>query len=657
MSSGVLLRHLRLPYDTVRWTCVDTMAGKQHHEEIFALALLFLTVSALIAAPPGVKVWAIGEPYRIEPLSGRAFEVNPLLFPESPAGNLSETNVVWNGAARKISLRAARNEIVGFQLIIEKTAAGKLADVNISVSDFAGPEGARLGERNIDLFKEWYVNVVKRSAQNYSLGTGWYADALIPVSHWTGRLFPRSYVMPFDIPDLMNNISQRQSNHAFWIDIYVPKDRRDAPPGIYRSKVTVTSAAGSITLDLELAVWDFMLPEENHLAGNIHTDTEINTFAPELELKYYQLMRRHRLAMGVLGYAPDIEISGTEVKFDWTKYDERLAKYLDGRAFTKEFGYTGPGYGIPIEMLVLPFDVYPINVYFDSRHVGYPYGKEWKFYKPWPVAVPKSGITPEYSAIWKNAFRGFEKHIEEHPAWSRTKPIVFLLSLDESYDEASVKQMLYYGGLLKESGAKRLKFRIDGSYPMDTMDRLVKVVDIVILGVRAYVPERVRQLRSKGVEDWFYTGMGITDADPLGCRALGWVSWKYGARSWTIWELDFNSLRAWQYPETYSQRNGDVQNGQGFLVYRGETMGLDEPVASIRLKLLRRGSQDYEYLRLLAQQPGGAKLATDIVNSIIHEPMGKEGAWGSPGMWNHNAEDWERARYRIGDLIEKLQRQ
>ena len=51
-------------------------------------------------------------------------------------------------------------------------------------------------------------------------------------------------------------------------------------------------------------------------------------------------------------------------------------------------------------------------------------------------------------------------------------------------------------------------------------------------------------------EDWFYTGMDKTDGDPLCCRALGWVSWKYQARSWTIWEFDFNSLRAWMYPET-----------------------------------------------------------------------------------------------------------
>ena len=616
---------------------------------LFVLALL----PHAFAASPGIKVWALGDAYRVDPLSGAVFEQNDLLFGDAPSGDLSASNIVWNGAAKTVSLRAARNETVAFQLVIEKTGDETLSDIQVSLSDLTGPGGVRLGDRNIDLYKEWYVNVTKRSAENYSLGTGWYADALIPISHWSGRLFPRSYVMPFDIPDLMNNISLKQRNHAIWFDIYVPRERAQAPPGTYQAQLSVKSSAGTVSLKLQLQVWDFMLPEVNHLAGNIHTDTEINTFTPELELKYYQLMRRHRLAMGVLGYAPDIEVRGSEVKYDWKSYDRRLSKYLDGRAFTKEFGYDGPGYGIPIELLVLPFDAWPVNSYYDSQHVGYPYGKEWKFYRPWPVAVPKGGVTPEYGEVWKSAFRGFERHFDDHPEWNRTKPIVFLLSLDESYDDASVRQMLYYGSLLKDSGAKRLKFRVDGSYPMDTMDRLTDVVDIAILGVRSYVPERVKQLRNKGVEDWFYTGMGLIDGDPLGGRALGWVSYKYGARSWTIWELDFNSLRAWQYPRTFDDDAGGVQNGQGMLVYRGETMGLDEPVASMRLKMLRRGSQDYEYFRLLGERAqGGAGLAAEIVNSVIHEPMGKQG-WGAPTMWSHDAEQWERARYRAGDAIER----
>lgn len=616
-----------------------------------AAGVLVLLAAAALHGAPSIRVWAIGDGVRVDPLSGKAFEDNRLVFPDALTGNYRDANQIWNGATHRITLHAARNEIVAFQIVVERTGDDPLTGVSASMGAISGPGGKHIPSENVELFKEWYVNVSKRSAQDYSLGTGWYPDALIPV-RGRGKLFPRSFILPFDIPDQLNNIGPHQRNQTLWFDVYVPRDREQTPPGEYRSTIRITSSAGDARLDVLLKIWDFALPDENHLGGDIHTDTEIHTFDPELELRYYQLIRRHRLVMGELGYAPDMRIEGTDVKIDWRKYDERLAKYLDGRAFTREFGYNGPGYGVPVELLVLPFDVYPVNVYYNSRHVGWPYGKEWKFYRPWPVELPHQGVTPEYTAIWRNAFRAFEQHFTDHPEWNRTKPIVFLLSMDESYDEPSIQQFLYYGGLMKEAGAKHLKFRIDGSYPMETMDRLTKVVDIVILGVRSYVPERVKQLRDKGVEDWFYTGMGNIDGDPLGCRALAWVSWKYGARSWAIWEMDFNSLRAWQYPETYTERSGEVQNGQALLVYRGETMGLEEPVASIRLKLMRRGTQDYEYFRLLSQK-GAKAQADEIARAVIHEPMGTEGSWGSPGMWKHNAEEWERGRLRMGDLIER----
>ena len=58
-----------------------------------------------------------------------------------------------------------------------------------------------------------------------------------------------------------------------------------------------------------------------------------------------------------------------------------------GSAFTEKWGYSGPGYGVPIEMLILPFDVYPTDLVDDSEHIGEAYGKEWRI-SPWPVSVP-----------------------------------------------------------------------------------------------------------------------------------------------------------------------------------------------------------------------------------------------------------------------------
>jgi hypothetical protein len=342
------------------------------------------------------------------------------------------------------------------------------------------------------------------------------------------------------------------------------------------------------------------------------------------------------------------------LQFDWTKYDARLSKYLDGSAFTREYGYNGPGYGVPIEFLVLPFDAYPMNLYKQSRKITGG-GKEFKYYRPWPVEVPKEGITPKYREVWRKAFLEYEHHFNEHPAWNKTRLIVYLLSLDEAYDEAARERMLLYGQMLKDSGSQRLEYRVDGGYPKETMDRLAKVLNISILALGGWNPEMVSDLKSKGVEPWLYTVAGWMDGDLLQARAMSWLAWKLGARSWTLWELDFNSLRAWQHAESYPG-----ENGHGMLVYRGETMGLAEPAASIRLKLLRRGSQDYEYFWLLSQRKGGIEQVNELVNSVLYGITGKFSypvTLGAPGQWKHNAEEWERVRIKLGDLIVKTPEQ
>jgi hypothetical protein len=591
-----------------------------------------------------MKVWAIGDTVRIDPIEGKAFEDNPLMFPNCQTGDYRESNLIWDAKSKRITLRAARNEIIAFQIVVERTGAEKLSKVRVEIGEPAGPGGKKISLANIDLFKEWYVHVTQQSRQKYSLGTGYYPDGLLPCLRWNGNLYPHMYVHPFEIPDLMNGIGDRQRNQALWVDIWVPRDRADAPPGTYTSKILVTSTAGSEELTLQLQIWDFALPEQTHVMGNLHTDTELNVFPEDLELKYYQMIRRHRLAMGVLGYAPDLKVSGTDVRIDWTKYDARLGKYLDGSAYTAKHGYSGPGEGVPTELRCFPT---PPGTYYkivaaDRQSSSFPAQR----------SPCQGGPTPEYGEIWKKTFKLFDDHLNGNPAWNKTRPVVFLLSLDEA-DDVARERMFYYGRLLKESGAKRLEYRVDGWYPRETMLRLSEILRIAILGLGSWEKDTVEEVRKRGVDPWFYTMAGLIDGDPLVNRGLGWIAWKYEAGSWTLWELDFNSLRAWIYPETYPDVRGE-QNGHGMLIYRGETMGLAEPVASIRLKQLRRGSQDYESFACVPCV--GETQADEAVNGIVSnfvecncgvEPL------GTPGMWKHNPDEWERARINLGELIDK----
>ena len=324
------------------------------------LCASFLTAQLASGANSGMRVWAVNDSARIDPVRNELFEDNRHLFPDGIRRGYKESNLIWDGTARRIMLNAARNETVAFQMVIERTGE-QLSNVRVAPAELTGSHGAKISLENMDLFREWYVHVRNPTKESYTLGPGWYADGLLPCLRWSGNLYPHTYVMPFDIPDPLNNVGREQKSQALWVDIYVPKSRQAAPPGRYTAPITISSDQGRTQLMLELQVWDFDLPEESHLKPNIHTDTEINTFPEETELKYYQLLRKHRLSMYPLGYAPELKISGANVQIDWSKYDSRLTKYLDGSAFTSKYGYTGPGYGVPIEYLVLPFDAYPME--------------------------------------------------------------------------------------------------------------------------------------------------------------------------------------------------------------------------------------------------------------------------------------------------------
>src|ERR1051326_7147947 len=126
------------------------------------LPALLLLLTAVLAGQPNahpLAVWAIGASYRINPLTGKAFEDNPLLFPDALTGNYRDRNLVWDGAARRVSLRAARNEIVAFQVIVERPGRDPLKDVNVAFGPWKGPSGHHFPPDAVRLYKEWYVDV------------------------------------------------------------------------------------------------------------------------------------------------------------------------------------------------------------------------------------------------------------------------------------------------------------------------------------------------------------------------------------------------------------------------------------------------------------------------------------------------------------------
>ena len=308
---------------------------------------------------------------------------------------------------------------------------------------------------------------------------------------------------PLSIPDIYNNI-ENQTNHGIWIDIFTPYDQDEAPPGKYTGNIEVTWDGGNRPVNVELNVWDFALPHENHPPGEIW-NTSIRTMPAEKEMAYYHLARQHRFLPGIYGYEPKLSTdyaSGT-VEIDWAEYDAHLAPYMDGSAFTSQYGYWGPGYGIPLQRIILPFNIERA----DTKVTA------------WPIPVPEEGRTAQYEAIWRETGRQVREHMDQDPRWREVEKVAFLNALDESYNEEAYAKMIYYGGLLHEAlGRGWFKYRIDGGYSWEAMEKLSAEVDLWVCHTAGFDLPKIKHFQGKGVEAWFYGPMLYERPENSGVR-------------------------------------------------------------------------------------------------------------------------------------------
>ncbi len=186
------------------------------------LCASFFTAPLASGGNAGIEVWAVSDSVRIDPVRNEPFEVNQNLFPDGIRRGYKQSNLIWDGTARRIMLKAARNETVAFQIVVERTGE-KLSNVMVAPTELTGSNGAKISLENVDLFREWYVHVRNPTKESYTLGPGWYADGLLPCLRWNGNLYPHTYVMPFDIPDPLNNVGKEQKSQTLWFDVLRPE--------------------------------------------------------------------------------------------------------------------------------------------------------------------------------------------------------------------------------------------------------------------------------------------------------------------------------------------------------------------------------------------------------------------------------------------------
>lgn len=150
---------------------------------------------------------------------------------------------------------------------------------------------------------------------------------------------------------------------------------------------------------------------------------------------------------------------------------------------------------------------------------------------------------------------------------------------------------------------------------------LYRYVDLWVPVLPLYNEERCKERQRVGQEVWWYVCCGprhpypnnFIDYPGIEHRIRLWMNWKYNVTGDLYWSTTYWHKNPWQIPMSYwPDDKGMWGNGDGYLLYppqRGEAKEkmICGPVPSIRMKLIREGIEDTEYLWMLQEKVGKMK--------------------------------------------------
>lgn len=484
------------------------------------------------------------------------FVVDPLtrVRPKDAPGNVVEAK-----------LKAARNETEAFQVVVRAAESG-LKNVMLEASDLKG-EGRVLSRSHLRLFREHYVEV-KIGSPKSKEPPGPTPDALLPFPEPGAKppaKPPRYGAAPFAVAP--------GSNQPVWIEVRVPKD---AAPGEYAGTVTVTADGEKpVAVPVALTVWDFVLPDAPSMRTNFgglgrRLLTGHVGFKPDtppyrdLERRYAAAMAEHRLCPPIPPYLrPTVKPDGS-------------IEPKETHAGLKEWIETYRVTGIPIVLA-------------DKDPLGKDRDRTVKFLQSTWAYLKANG-------------------------WEKS---AYVVAADEPGTKEAYEEIRKRSALVHEAVPGLKVLCTEQPTPQDaSWGTLAGSVDIWVPLWTDFDEKSVAERLKAGEEAWSYTmfcqgkpGQDTPywqlDFPLLNYRIPAWTSRRYGLTGLLYWTVVYwPETTPWTSLLNYKQQ----YNGEGLLFYPGGEAGIDGPVASMRLKALRDGLEDYEYLRM-AGEAGTAKAA------------------------------------------------
>jgi hypothetical protein len=176
-------------------------------------------------------------------------------------------------------------------------------------------------------------------------------------------------------------------------------------------------------------------------------------------------------------------------------------------------------------------------------------------------------------------------------------------------------------------------------------------VDIwVVLPMQSYDPndlKHIREAEQLGCEIWSYncnvqdsySPKWQVDFTPINYRIHPLINQSYGFGGLLYWRVNIWSDDPWT---TFADKD---YPGNGHLIYPGGPAGVTGNLSSMRLKYVREGVEDYEYVEIL-KKLGQKQFALDTIKPVAAD-------WKN---WTRDPQALYRVRKILGERIHQLQK-
>lgn len=555
----------------------------------------------------------------------------------------------WDPQSGPVALESGRGEFVGFQVVL----AGGGGEYAVRVGPWESPDTAepaprvrlyRGEEAQIKRGREKYVPEVARPLAD---GEAMRLNLLTAAEAARRRAETGVPASAPSSTSAATGSSRLEVTAAVLVEVFVP---RGTARGAWRSRVSVTrDGAEVLSQAVELNVVDATLPDVLRFAVSLSSPAPLGrrTGDGQFEVDWdalnamQRLAHEHRATLAVVPFGPDgkpypgfAPVPGSgPAEFDWSDWDRRFGPWLDGSAFSDL-----PRSGVPVEHFFLPLcENWPISHNLRRAPAEAPLNMKYHYLATWSGGTGRRNPRRDQYLIWpfqhlvaesergetERAVAAVAEHLGREQ-WAGTRFQVYFnpralprrvmpwwrLSPPETVDDfrgLAFWLRLLRGGLPTAAGAK-FEVRADNKWPQFQRDLLDGCVDVTALDSTLWEKSDLLVLqRSRWGRLW--SDEGETEPE-FGWNAVlrwGWSARLAGASGLVV-------ARGVGTPESR------VWADDSAMLLPAEEPG-GAPLASMRLKALRRAQQDVEWIESRIARAAARGVPSGYVTALVGEAL------------------------------------